>query len=93
MYEISMYAGAAGVSIFFLLSVFLFIKNRIPSAIKYFINLRHKGIDIWSANKKLPREYIYRPEKTELLDEDKDGKFVYEPTEYLDNSDKTTLLQ
>ncbi len=88
MYEVIMYAGAAGVVVFFLLSVFLFIKNKIPSAVKYFINLRHKGIDIWTANKKLPKEYVHRPEKTELLDEEQD-MFIPEPTEYLDSSDVT----
>lgn len=91
MYEVMMYVGAAGVVFFFLLSVVLFIKNNIPSAIKYFINLRHKGVDIWSANKKLPEQPLYKPERTELLD-DENNIIISEPTEYLDTSDANDTI-
>lgn len=88
-----MYAGAAGVVLFFLLSVFLFIKNKVPSAIMYFINLRRKGVDIWSANKK---HRIAKVEKTDRLESVEVENNNYEPTELLDdikeNLESTELL-
>jgi hypothetical protein len=96
MYEIMMYAGAAGVILFFLLSVFLFIKNKVPSAILYFINLKRKGVDIWSANKKQPKKSIKKIEKTEFLESAESENNSYEPTEFLDeikeNSEDTEFL-
>ncbi len=96
MYEMMMYAGAAGVVLFFLLSVFLFIKNKVPSAIFYFINLRRKGVDIWSANKKQTKKNIKKIEKTEFLESAESENNDYEPTEFLDeikeNSESTEFL-
>ena len=82
MYEIMMYSGAAGFLFFFLLFVFLFIKNKVPSAVLYFINMRKKGVDIWSANKKQQKTHREKAEKTELLEQV--GAENYEPTEFLD---------
>ncbi|WP_124101014.1 hypothetical protein [Ruminococcus sp. Marseille-P6503] len=82
MYEIMMYSGAIGFLLFFLLSVFLFIKNKVPSAVMYFINMRKKGVDIWSENKKRQKKRREKAEKTELLEQA--GAESYEPTEFLD---------
>lgn len=82
MYEAMMYAGAIGCIVFFILSVVLFIKNKIPSSIMYFVNLRRKGVDIWSAEKKQGgRQKKKSPTETEA-----GGVGDYEPTEYLDEA-------
>lgn len=85
MYEIMMYAGAAGCIIFFVLSVVLFVKNKIPASIMYFVNLRRKGVDIWSANQKLARQNAAKPEKTVLL-QDAPKQAAVEQTVLLDDA-------
>lgn len=82
MYEAMMYAGAIGCIVFFILSVVLFIKNKIPSSIMYFVNLRRKGVDIWSAEKKQGG----RQKKKSPPETDAGGGGAYEPTEYLDEA-------
>lgn len=85
MYEIMMYAGAIGCIVFFVISVVLFIKNKIPASIMYFVNLRRKGVDIWTANKKLAKQKSAKPEKTVLL-QDAPVKMREEPTALLEES-------
>lgn len=82
MYEVMMYAGTIGCIIFFVLSVVLFIKNKIPSSIMYFVNLRRKGVDIWSAEKKQGA----KSKKKASPEADAGGGGAYEPTQYLDEA-------
>lgn len=82
MYEVMMYAGAIGCIVFFILSVVLFVKNKIPSSIMYFVNLRRKGVDIWSAEKRQGG----RQNKKSPPETDAGEGGAYEPTEYLDEA-------
>lgn len=95
MYSIMMYSGFAGAVIFFLLAVMLFIKNKVPSSLMYFVNMKKKGIDIWSANKKISGSKRKKLQKTEYLDISEPDHIEYEPTEFLDEleySNATELL-
>lgn len=89
MYEVMMYAGIIGCIVFFVLSVVLFIKNKIPSSIMYFVNLRRKGVDIGSAGKKRAVQKPVKEKKTVLLEDSAEGG-EYEPTEYLDEAGESS---
>lgn len=98
MNEVLLYAGIVLAGAFFILAIYLFFKNKIPSVVRYFLKMGNKTMPkqeiasnaVVNPSKEIEAEgteiISAKNEQTELLDIEESGA-----TELLDD-DSTTLL-